>query len=115
MLRMLEISLLGVIAAVLLWIAMRPDAPSERSAVQHEFEYVLENGQRISGPDLLRVRQGNDIRIVVRSDQADELHVHGYELTLPVAAGDVGTLAWHCARGSLRNRAAQTTFSTGGA
>lgn len=42
--------------------------------------YVVAKGQRVSGPDTIRVRQGEDVLLSVTSDHADELHVHGYDL-----------------------------------
>ncbi len=35
---------------------------------------------------------GTEVELVVTSDVADELHVHGYDLTAPLAAGQPATL-----------------------
>jgi hypothetical protein len=44
-------------------------------------------GGRISGPDEASVELGSTVEIVVTSDVADEIHVHGYDLMKPVGAG----------------------------
>jgi hypothetical protein len=39
-----------------------------------------------------KVPQGDTVRLVVTTDTADEIHVHGYDLKKDVAAGKTGTL-----------------------
>jgi hypothetical protein len=39
-----------------------------------------------------KVPQGDTVRLVVNTDTADEVHVHGYDLKKDVAAGKSGTL-----------------------
>lgn len=40
------------------------------------------------------VRKGQRVTIVVRSDTADELHLHGYDVSKPIAAGGVARLTF---------------------
>ena len=40
------------------------------------------------------VRKGDRVRIVVESDVADEIHLHGYDLSKDVAAGGTATIAF---------------------
>jgi hypothetical protein len=48
---------------------------------------VLRDGQPVGGAQELEFAQGDRIRFVVESDTADEIHLHGYNLTKNVAAG----------------------------
>lgn len=40
----------------------------------------------------VEVARGDVVRITVTSDEADELHVHGYDRELPLKAGEPGSL-----------------------
>lgn len=62
-----------------------------------EFDFEVTQG-RVAGPPLLAVTQGERVTLRVRSDVADELHVHGYDLSAPLPAGEVVALAFIAAR-----------------
>ena len=47
---------------------------------------IVEGGQ-VQGPNQVGVVVGTSVRIDVRSDTADEVHVHGYELVADVEPG----------------------------
>ncbi|MGH8482369.1 MAG: hypothetical protein ACRES8_07905, partial [Nevskiaceae bacterium] len=53
---------------------------------------------KVHGPPGLTAREGQQITLRVRSDVADELHVHGYELTAPLPAGEPVALTFIAAR-----------------
>jgi heme/copper-type cytochrome/quinol oxidase subunit 2 len=42
----------------------------------------VEDGVKTEGLDTLSVRVGETVRFVVEADTADELHVHGYDITV---------------------------------
>lgn len=46
----------------------------------HRFEFAIQNGRKSSGPDVMPVMQGDDVTLLLVSDSADEVHVHGYDL-----------------------------------
>ena len=52
---------------------------------------VVEGGQPVGGLTDLTFDNGDDVRFVVASDTADEVHVHGYDISEEVAAGDKAT------------------------
>ena len=52
-----------------------------------EFSFDIAQGA-VRGPLSMAVRQGEQVSIRVRSDVADELHLHGYELSAPLPAGE---------------------------
>ncbi len=47
----------------------------------------VRNGQPVGGVQKISVNKGDGVRLVVVSDVADEVHVHGYDLTKEVEAG----------------------------
>lgn len=48
---------------------------------------VIRNGKPVGGVEELTYKAGEQVRFDVRSDVADEVHVHGYDLTDEVPAG----------------------------
>jgi hypothetical protein len=48
---------------------------------------VVHNGEPVGGVQELEYSAGEEIRFRVRSDVADEVHVHGYDVMEDVAAG----------------------------
>lgn len=49
-------------------------------------EVTVEGGQLVSARRA-EVELGDNVRLVIESDAADELHVHGYDLTADVVVG----------------------------
>jgi hypothetical protein len=64
-----------------------PDPPTS------DFEFEISAGQ-VRGPLALQVTEGQRVRLRVRSDVADELHVHGYDLSAPLPAGEAVALTF---------------------
>jgi ABC-type glycerol-3-phosphate transport system substrate-binding protein len=48
---------------------------------------VVKGGKPVGGIQRATVKKGQNVAIVVHSDVADEIHVHGYDLKKDVAAG----------------------------
>lgn len=78
----------AALAALLaLWHALRPDAAVPAAAVAaapapvRDLDWVLRDGQPVSGPERVRAVVGETLRLRIRGDHDDELHVHGYEVT----------------------------------
>jgi len=53
---------------------------------------VIRNGEPVGGIKQLEYNAGDEIRFEVKSDVADEVHVHGYDLMEDVPAG--GTVSF---------------------
>ena len=47
----------------------------------------IKNGKPVGGVRKIKVNKGDRVRLVVRSDVADEVHVHGYDFMKDVDAG----------------------------
>ena len=54
----------------------------------------VENGRPVGGVAKATVKQGKKVALVVHSDVADEVHLHGYDLSRDVEAGGTATIAF---------------------
>lgn len=105
---------LALVVLVGLFLAMRklqPPTPEPVVAIQTEslpaatpitqelpkpkiFEIEVRQGQRVAGPAVLQVQEGDDVQLQITTDKADELHVHGYDLHLKLQANTPAMLAF---------------------
>lgn len=58
------------------------------------FELVVAKGKLVSGPPTIQVREGDEVQLQITSDQADELHMHGYDLHLSLKPNTPATLTF---------------------
>ena len=58
------------------------------------FSARIEGGSVVGGIQRWQVAQGEDVRIVVRSDVDDEIHLHGYDLEKSVGPGRPAVFAF---------------------
>lgn len=100
--------LIGMALLVALFVFMKPEPPPAAPVAEavvsapaalpepaqvptgpqpQVFELTVNKGALFAGPDKLQVTQGEEIILRIISDQADELHLHGYDLALPLKAG----------------------------
>jgi hypothetical protein len=54
----------------------------------------IEDGKPVGGIQRATAKKGQNVAIVVRSDVADEVHVHGYDLKRDVPAGGTVRIAF---------------------
>ena len=85
------------VLAALFWAfapAERPAGPGVAavSDTPRREVFELRDGKRVQGPAVIAMTQGGVLELQVTTDRDDELHVHGYDRTLPVAAGVSATL-----------------------
>ena len=57
-------------------------------------EIVVRNGEPVGGVQELEYDAGEQIRFRVRSNRADEVHVHGYDVEQEIPAGGIATLSF---------------------
>lgn len=50
---------------------------------------VVKDGKPVGGVKEIEYRMGDTVRFAVRSNEADEIHVHGYDVERPVPANGV--------------------------
>ena len=65
-----------------------PNVAAEPAAI----ELAVANGQVVGGAKVVRLKRDDAVTLTVRSDKADELHVHGYNLHADVVPGKPSTL-----------------------
>ena len=66
--------------------ARQPTKPAQATAPVL-VELVVRGQTLVSGPDTIRLRQGDEITIRVTADVAEEFHLHGYDLKLDLEPG----------------------------
>ncbi len=58
------------------------------------FDLVVKNKKLVSGPDTLKVTQGDQVSINITSDEPEELHLHGYDKSVPLEASKAAQLTF---------------------
>jgi hypothetical protein len=66
-------------------------ATAQTSALR-QFSVTIRNGK--ADPNLIRVTQGEQVEIMLASDQAAELHLHGYDRIAQLEPGVPATLSF---------------------
>src|SRR5688572_25226326 len=61
--------------------------PKEKPAEANVPTIEVEGGQPVGGVREIEVASGEEIRFVVESDVAEEVHLHGYDVSQNVSAG----------------------------
>jgi hypothetical protein len=69
-------------------------APESGAAELRIFRLEVAGGRLASGPTVISVHQGESLTLHVVSDQADQLHLHGYDLLLDLEPNTPATLSF---------------------
>ena len=89
-------TLLMLMAGVLFVLTATTDAGDSGATAQtsatHKLSVTIENGRADRGT--VRVMQGEQVEITLSSDQAAELHLHGYDLTAQLEPGIPATFSF---------------------
>ena len=73
-------------------------APAPVAPAPKAFELTVKGGKLASGPEVLAVREGDEVILRITSDRADQLHLHGYDLELALKAGEAAELRFTASR-----------------
>ena len=65
----------------------RSGAPASKPAKPPVPTIVVRDGKPVGGVEELEFDSGETVRLTVRSDTPDELHVHGYDVEMELPAG----------------------------
>ena len=65
----------------------RSGAPATKPAKPPVPTIVVRDGKPVGGVEELEFDSGETVRLTVRSDTPDELHVHGYDVEMELPAG----------------------------
>jgi hypothetical protein len=78
----------AALAALVVAVALVGAGCGEESApTSLDKTITVENGQPKGGVQAMKVKKNGQVHLVVNSDTADEIHVHGYNLMKDVAKG----------------------------
>jgi hypothetical protein len=83
-------------AICLAFLALVPLAAQAAEPVSIEF--VVEGGKVVGGSRVIRLTRNDAVQLVVRSDKADELHLHGYNLHADLLPNKPATLKFVASR-----------------
>ena len=76
-------AVIGSILIVLLlgggWFYLATPKSLSNDPSLKEFVLKLEGRRLVSGPSVLSVREGDTVIVKITSDEAEELHLHGYD------------------------------------
>jgi len=84
----IPISLTGCVLALVLVLTLRSGAMADAAT----FELRIENDRVAANMRLIRVKQGDVVRLRWTADQATNLHLHGYDIEVKVAPGAVAEM-----------------------
>ena len=71
------------------WYYLAPHkaaAPVDEAAPTKAFSLVIQERKVVSGESNLDVKQGDTVSITITADESDELHLHGYDLSVDFEA-----------------------------
>jgi len=85
--------------AVILFVVFRPGGSGSTTTTQatplaKTIDITVTNGKPAGGITRATVKQGSKVTLVVHSDVADEVHVHGYDLHADVKRGGTARIAF---------------------
>jgi multidrug efflux pump subunit AcrA (membrane-fusion protein) len=66
--------------------------PTESAFTGTEIVVAVKNGKVVPPTHRVKVAKGTQVRLVVTSDKADQVHVHGYDIEKDLPAGKPTTL-----------------------
>jgi hypothetical protein len=69
-------------------------APATTTAPTKTVTITVENAVPVGGIQRASVSKGDEVTLVVHSDVADEIHLHGYDLKQDVAAGGTAKITF---------------------
>lgn len=72
----------------------QPPLPAPVVPAEKTISARISDGKVEGVPSRFEVDRGTPIRIEVTSDRSDELHVHGYDKTVPLTPGSPATVAF---------------------
>jgi hypothetical protein len=69
-------------------------SPAGQSEVSAQYLIRVESGFRIEGPSVIKLKRGEQVELDFISDSADELHLHGYDITVVLEPNKVARLSF---------------------
>ena len=73
-------------------VETEPPSPPPGPPPPVQARIVVRGGEVLGGARVIKVKQGRQVVLIVRSDVADHVHLHGYDLLADVGPGTVGRI-----------------------
>ena len=85
-----------VLVGLFYYLQPRSENKSQNSTNQTEgqkdstktFEWAIQGRELVSGPETLKVTEGEEVSLKATADEADELHLHGYDVVVDLVPGE---------------------------
>lgn len=74
-------------------VPSQPSSVTTDEATGERIEITVSGGQ-VQGPGSVTVDVGTEVELLITSDVADHIHVHGYDILQGVAAGETASLTF---------------------
>ncbi len=100
------LAIIGILILIGLFYLLKPkstapaptNTPSESTTSAQSataakiFDLVVKNRKLASGPEVLKVTEGDEVIINITSDETEELHLHGYDKSVDLEASKAAQL-----------------------
>ena len=83
----------GLLALCLVWLVSQPSAHAQ--GPEATFDLRIEQGKVAQNLRLLRVKQGDTVRLRWTTDRPIIVHLHGYDIEAKVVPGAVSEMVFH--------------------
>ncbi len=75
-------------------VTPKPSATTVSTPQPASYTIVIKNKKLVEGPEIITVKEGEDVILKVTSDVADELHLHGYDKSIDLEKDKKGVLSF---------------------
>ncbi len=86
------LGILVVLVAAGAWWALALHSESPLVSGERHFDLVVEQKKVVSGDTTLSVKKGDVVTITITVDEPEELHLHGYDVSVDLEPGIPATL-----------------------
>jgi hypothetical protein len=87
-------ALAALVVAVVLFIVLSGGSDSDNGSQSRTFAFELAHGKAVGGEKSVSATQDDHLTVTLKTDVPAELHVHGYELSKDIDAGQEGSIAF---------------------
>jgi heme/copper-type cytochrome/quinol oxidase subunit 2 len=77
----------AIVVAVVAFLIANSGSSNKQKTTKGPVTIVVQNAKPVGGVKDITVKKGQPVRFTVKSDVADEIHVHGYNFHKDVAKG----------------------------
>jgi hypothetical protein len=79
--------LAGIIVVAIVALVIAGGGSDDKTKTTPTYRVTVKNAKPVGGIKRINVNKGDQVKLVVNSDTADEIHFHGYDFKKDVKAG----------------------------